>query len=556
MLRRSLEGRLRAAWANLPIVVLEGPRSVGKTVLATQLVGRENLRQLDDLAVRRLAERSLRAWMESIPIGGGIDEAQLIAGIPLEAKRLADAQGTKGGRLLLTGSHRISRSDLGGSDPLAGRARRLTLLPFSQSELSGNPTDVMSALFNDPREWKIPSLAQSDLRRRLVSGGFPRAQSIESTHLYDWYRDYADSVLGGMTSGRDVSRLRRFLRWLAAASGQSQNVTQFGKANELTRPTVETYLDELREMHLVSDVENLADAAKRQTRTRRLYVIDSAFVAAELGMANRSGMILDNKGLAVETFAVCEVHRLLQGSALRGEVRWWRSGNDEVDIVIEADDGRLVGIEVKSSRELHTGYGSGLRALRAAYPERFHRGYILYSGDESMAIDEAVWALPMSLLWSVGTELKVEHSSAETLPKSVELAEATTKILAGSLTPEIAAVAQRFALAALGQLSDSLGTLVSDLEQELVARTTADKSGVTLVVTNSAKTRLEVFLALEPLQNQLRWSAQVTTGGRVLDVASWATTIDRTSDQLVHQQAMLAFLAHFATWLPEMTGRL
>ena len=109
-----------------------------------------------------------------MPPGSVIDEAQRIPGLSLVVKRHVDRPGAPAGQLLLTGSVRLSRDELGGSDPLVGRVRRLQLHPFAQSEINRTPRDAIAELFHgDPREWRMQPTDQTEMLRRMTRGGFP-----------------------------------------------------------------------------------------------------------------------------------------------------------------------------------------------------------------------------------------------------------------------------------------------------------------------------------------------------------------------------------------------
>jgi predicted AAA+ superfamily ATPase len=77
-------------------------------------------------------------------------------------------------------------------------------------------------------------------------------------------------------------------------------------------------------------------------------------------------------------------------------------GGREVDIVLEADDGRLVGIEVKAAATVGVVDLKGLTALREVAGKRFHRGVVLYTGRETLPFGSDLWALPVSALWQLG----------------------------------------------------------------------------------------------------------------------------------------------------------
>jgi len=75
-----------------------------------------------------------------------------------------------------------------------------------------------------------------------------------------------------------------------------------------------------------------------------------------------------------------------------------------VDLVLEADDGRVVGIEVKASASVGPHDFAGLEALREEAGARFHRGLVLYTGAEPLPFGKGLVAVPLAALWEMGIE--------------------------------------------------------------------------------------------------------------------------------------------------------
>lgn len=70
-----------------------------------------------------------------------------------------------------------------------------------------------------------------------------------------------------------------------------------------------------------------------------------------------------------------------------------------VDIVLERDDGMIVGIEVKASATVKASDFGDLRALAEACGERFAFGVVLYDSTDVVAFGERLAAAPLSSLW-------------------------------------------------------------------------------------------------------------------------------------------------------------
>ena len=79
----------------------------------------------------------------------------------------------------------------------------------------------------------------------------------------------------------------------------------------------------------------------------------------------------------------------------------WRDRDGaKVDIVLERPNGLVVGIEVKAVFDLSAGDSKGLRSLRGRLGDAFVCGVVLHCGDRVQRLDERIFALPVSSLWS------------------------------------------------------------------------------------------------------------------------------------------------------------
>ncbi|MFC4532431.1 DUF4143 domain-containing protein [Sphaerisporangium dianthi] len=92
------------------------------------------------------------------------------------------------------------------------------------------------------------------------------------------------------------------------------------------------------------------------------------------------------------------------------QVSWWdgpvsaghfRTGaGDEVDLVLERDDGQVFAFEVKAGSRVHREDLRGMRALRARLGDRFETGIMLYTGPYAYVHEEGISVLPLDALWT------------------------------------------------------------------------------------------------------------------------------------------------------------
>ena len=106
-------------------------------------------------------------------------------------------------------------------------------------------------------------------------------------------------------------------------------------------------------------------------------------------------------GALLESFVFSEVLKLMTASDLRLTPHHFRDRDmREVDIVLERDDGMIVGIEVKASATVKAGDFAGLRALAEACGDRFAFGVVLYDSVDIVPFGDRLAAVPLSSLWS------------------------------------------------------------------------------------------------------------------------------------------------------------
>jgi uncharacterized protein len=572
LLDRGLTERVISAWASSPVVVLEGLRATGKTTLAREFIGTASYRNLANPAERLRASEDVRGWISTLPNRTIIDEAQVVPDLQVAIKERVDRVGTEPGQFLLTGSARLNTHEMGGSDPLVGRAARLRLHPFAQCELEGNPRDLVSALFeSDPLSWMLASTPMIEVLRRARQGGFPfRRPSAGIAPAGDEpLRLYVDGLFDGdiYQSGRNSEMITRLFRWLAGRSGAMRNVADFGAKTDLDKRTVIDYLDALRQVNLVETVPGFrVDASSRETERDRLFVSDPALIT---DFATRTDdevlRTTDMVNAVTETFVATELLRTMGWSSQRVRPFHWReNARHEVDILLEREDGKIVAIEVKSAADARTDHAAGLRALRTAHPSRFHRGFVIHAGDHVTFLDDDIWAIPYSALWMVGESLpragQQPNSSA-----AARLADAVAQIRASRETPKVSiekSIADvRSALVYANELMVSLATDLNALGFEAVTSTvSADALETTQPAADIVVWQQHVRTVIRSVTGR---SASIVVTGQVRssDVIWTFNDGDANSSRVVpstsnHRKLVDDFLTLIADKLPALLGDL
>lgn len=415
ILPRRLESEVIASLRSNAVTVLEGPRSVGKTVLLRHMLQRGDIARMVSLTDRQqlaAAQLDTAAWLDSFPQPLAIDEAQLLPELPLAIKTRLD-QNMDSDRFLLSGSASLARQTMGGADPLARRTHRMRLLPLTMAELHkpGTSWSLIDALFEDAPSTTTGPLhftAARELHRALAFGGMPTlrlpAAPASTSPLRRTVLHHITDVLGDTVLPDDPfdrERARQILdRFLRSPAGELR-VGQAAKDLDMDPRTINRYLDVLERLMLVYEIPNLVQPAKKSLRSAaRLMPVDTAYSYASLGNAAQHSD--QARGGLFEAFVAQQLSASLAWSSVPADLFHWRHARGErtreVDLVLQDADGRLVGIEVKSAAQARPDHFKGLRALADEHPDRFHRGFVITTGGTATAFGQDMWALPWTAL--------------------------------------------------------------------------------------------------------------------------------------------------------------
>ncbi len=410
--RRATEAVLQALeWS--PVVLVEGPRQAGKSVLVRELVGAKRPAAyvtLDDALVLASARESPQDFVQALQDPTVIDEVQRAPDIFLPIKLSVD-ENRRPGRFLLTGSANVLLLPRL-ADSLTGRMRIVTLWPLSQAEIEQREDHFIDAVFADgPLRHFEGGETRESIAERIARGGFPEAVALPPGPPRDgWMRDYTTTLLERdvreLAAIGDRVALPRLLRMLAARSGTLLNASELSRATGIARATTDRYLALFAMTFTVRFIPAWAgDVARRPVKSPKVLFVDSGLAANLIGL-DATRLLDDPDHLApmLETFVGGELLKQISAAEQRLELMHYRdSHGSEVDWVLEDSRGRLVGVEVKATSSPSDRDFRGLKAFASNVGERFHRGVLLHTGRVAAPMGTGLWALPVGALWRIGS---------------------------------------------------------------------------------------------------------------------------------------------------------
>lgn len=358
-IHRILRQELIAAIQPGKVLILYGPRQVGKTTLVQDLLATSELPHsyisADELIYREaLASQNRRTLGELL--GNNrllvIDEAQRVPDIGLSLKIMVD--NFPHAAIIATGS---ASFDLAAkiSEPLTGRKLTYTLYPASYAELAATLG---------------PFEAHAELERWLIWGGYPPIVTAEPALrerlLGELVGSYLYRDILEMEGVRRAEKIVDLLRLLAFQIGHEVSLTKLATALGLNRQTVERYLDLLEKVFVIFRVRGLSRNLRKEiSKSPRYYFFDNGVRNSLIQNFNRLDLRNDI-GQLWENYLMVERRKANEYSGRQANIYFWRTHDQKEIDYVEEHGGVLYGYEFKWQGQVRA---AARQAFTAAYPE-------------------------------------------------------------------------------------------------------------------------------------------------------------------------------------------
>jgi uncharacterized protein len=206
---------------------------------------------------------------------------------------------------------------------------------------------------------------------------------------------------------RQATLLPRLLAVLAGQTAQILNVKNAAAKLQMDEKTAGSYVRLLEAVFLVHLLPGWGKTlSSRATALPKIHVIDSAIAARLLRLtpeklAKNSPTALTEFGHLIESFVAGELIRQSSWLENVATVGHWRTiDNDEVDLVIERDDGQVVAVEVKAGSGLSANDIRPMLKLRGSLGGHLHEGVIFTTGSASYTHQSGLRVVPIDRLWT------------------------------------------------------------------------------------------------------------------------------------------------------------
>ena len=359
MYKRTLTKTIKRVSNSFPVLLLTGPRQVGKTTLLEFCADdKRNYVTLDDLDARSMAQNDPGLFIQTYKAPIIIDEVQYATELFSYIKMVVDKE-KKNGLFWLTGSQKFHLMR-GITESLAGRVAVLDLLGLSQSELD-NRGDLSSP-FVPTEKWikdaksnvkKASSL--EDVYTRIWLGSFPRVHENDIADRDIFYRSYIQTYIQrdvkDILNISDETSFYKFITAVAARTGQLLNYANLAQDLGIDNKTVKSWLSVLETSGLVYLLEPYySNLSKRIVKAPKIYFLDTGLCSyltkwPDVPSLQEGAM----SGAILETYLFAEILKSYWHNGLEAHIHYYRDTDQkEVDLLIESGD-TLYPIEFKKT---------------------------------------------------------------------------------------------------------------------------------------------------------------------------------------------------------------
>lgn len=325
------------------VLLIYGPRRVGKTTLLQNFLGQTRLKYKldsgDNLHTQEILRsqdfKQILAYVEGYDLLA-IDEAQNIPNIGMGLKIIVDQMPHI--NVIVTGS---SSFELAGQvgEPLTGRKQTLTLFPLAQSELMSfhNRFELKERLADDLVFGSYPE---------VVSAGTKRAKIETITEIANSYLVKDILAFDRVKSAKILVDL---LKLLAFQVGSEVSLTEIGTQLGVDYKTIQRYLDLLEKAFVIVRLGGFSRNLRNEVTNKvKYYFMDNgirnALIAQFNGIEHRNDI-----GQLWENFFFIERLKYRTYQPIYANMYFWRTySQQEIDLV-EERDGNLFGFESKWS---------------------------------------------------------------------------------------------------------------------------------------------------------------------------------------------------------------
>jgi uncharacterized protein len=359
-IKRTLSKAVQKASKSFRVILLTGPRQVGKTTLLQDL--QKTTRSyvtLDDLNTRIKATDDPAGFIQLLDLPVLIDEVQYAPELFSYIKMIVD-QEKKTGLFWLTGSQQFEMMK-NVRESLAGRVGILRLQGISLAEIQGR--ENLAPFLPTPeiikeRQQTAKPLTLPEVFHKIWCGSYPEVviQDGENWEIfYDSYvTTYIQRDVRDYLKISDQAQFLKFMQIAASRTGQLLKYSDIATAIGVSEPTIKSWLTVLEASGIIYILQPyFNNQTKRFIKTPKLYFMDTGLCSYLTGWLNPGVLVRGAmSGAMLETYVVAEIIKSYLHNGRNPRIYFYRDKEQyEIDLLIE-ENGVLHPLEIKQSASL------------------------------------------------------------------------------------------------------------------------------------------------------------------------------------------------------------
>ena len=402
---RNLEKVVLEVTKEYPVVLVTGPRQVGKTTMLQKLMeGTDrNYVSLDDLNERNLAKTDPEMFLQLHKPPILIDEVQYAPELFVYIKIHVDKY-HNAGDFWLTGSQ-VFKLMSGIQESLAGRVAVLSLTSLSQAEICGGEMQPFTLDIEElsARRKERTKADTGVIFDRIFRGPMPAIVSEKNSNSQIFYSSYLTTYIERdvreLSDAIDSLKFLHFITAVAARCGQILNIAEIARDADINQKQAKNWLGVLETLGLIFYLHPYSNnMLKRLVKTPKLYFYDTGLVcyltkwssAETLQSGAMNGAILEN-------YVVAEIRKTYLNCGKDPYMYYYRDKDArEIDIILE-HDGVLNPIEIKKTANPGSELIKVFKLIDKSSAKR-SKGAVVCMKPELSAIDRENYIVPVWMI--------------------------------------------------------------------------------------------------------------------------------------------------------------
>ena len=363
-IKRTISHKILDAFQYFSVIVITGPRQVGKTTLCRNLWPDFAYYNLEDVALREIINEDPKRFIFDSPNEIIIDEIQNVPNLFSYIQICVDENPNR--KFILTGSNNFALME-NITQSLAGRAALFTLLPFSFKEVStyidSHKTDHL--LFNG----LYPATVVKNIPGQLFFGNY--------------YTTYIERDVRKIRNIENLELFQTFMKIIAGRVSTVFNASSVSSATGVSSPTIKSWLGILKTSYILFSLRPYyKNIEKRLTKSPKIYFYDTGLLCFLLGIREPYQLVSHPlRGAIFENFVIAELLKEQINKGDTNDLYFYREEKGhEVDILkVKGEDIHLY--EIKSSKTFNSDFTKNLKYLSELLGENVKSAQVVYDGE-------------------------------------------------------------------------------------------------------------------------------------------------------------------------------